>query len=423
MDVSPEPPSVPLTPIALQLDDVEVLDSVLSVGVFGELREAVWMGAPCAARKLQEDQMGEEQMKNCLLWNSLNHPNIVTLLGVSTSPFRLHWVLTELITVHLADLLKSSPRSLLPLPFKLSILQDVACAVRFLHSMTPRPLLHGDLQAEHVFLTPSVRAKLDLWDVFFASNQGMRKEISKGILNADLEATFHLAPEVMTDGFAANLSGKLGSDAFSFGVLCLHVLVHMLPTPKESMIVVSADKAICFSEVDRRSEHINALQGKEKLFLPIITQCLKGTASNRPSMTELCDRLRQLQAQIAVGKLGKSILNGGTVVDIGNHLQHISESAGTTGYELKAFQSQLRSLLGLAEDAVVPVPNTPTLPRKTMKKAFDDVTYPPAVERLRSLPAHYRHTGPTFASPEPEIDEEVDSPVKVRLYACMWVLN
>ena len=420
MDDSQVPLPAPRTPLALRLDDVELLDTILSVGVFGELREAIWLGTPCVARKLPEGEKREDQMKNCLLWNSLNHPNIVMLMGVSISPGVDSWVVTELLTVNLANLLKNSPHSLLPLPSKLSILHDVALAVRYLHSMTPHPLLHGDLQAEHVFLTPSVRAKLDLWDTFFASDLEVRKASTEGFLNVDLEVTFHLSPEVLVEGYSSvKQSGKSSSDAFSFGVLCLHVLVQRLPVPKDAMILVSSDKAIFFSEQERRSRYLNALQGKEKLLLPIITQCLEPVASQRPSMAAVCDRLSQLQTQIGVGKQGESVLNGGTVVDISNHLQHISKSVDTTASELEAFQGQLRSLLGLADDAIVPVPNTPTLPRMAKKKMFD-LGNSALLGRLKTLPDHFRHVSnvPTFASSEPEIDKKVDSPSKVRLCAC-----
>lgn len=414
------PTPAPRASLRLRLEDVEVLNDVVSVGVFGELREAVWTGTPFAARKLPEEEKREEQMKNCLLWNSLNHPNIVMHMGVSASPDGDLWAVTELLTVDLASLLQSSPHSLVPLPFKLAILRDVACAVRYLHSLAPRPLLHGDLQAGHVFLTPSVRAKLDLGDTLFASNQEMRREITQGMLNADLEVIFHLSPEVIAEGFqAVKQSGKTNSDSFSFGVLCLHVLVHEVPIPKEAMIVINSDDAIFFSEQERRSDYISTLQGKEKLFLPIITQCLDPVASHRPSMTELFHRLSQLQPQLSGGKCGESILNGGTMVDVSNHLQQVSVSADAAAEELESFQKKLRLLLGLADDEMVPVPNTPTLPRGTRRQMFD-FTYSPPVARLQSLPGYYRRGGrpPAIMSPEREIDEEDYGQLKVCPYIC-----
>ena len=417
---SQAPSPAPRIPLHLRLHDVELLDNILSVGVFGELRDVVWMGTHCAARRLPEGETREDQIKNCLLWSSLNHPNIVMFMGVSASPGADSWVVTELLTVNLAHLLKNSPHSLLPLPSKLSILQDVALAVRYLHSMTPHPLLHGDLQAEHVFLTPSVRAKLDLWDTFFASDLEVRKASTEGFLNVDLEVTFHLSPEVLVEGYSAvKQSGKSSSDAFSFGVLCLHVLVQRLPIPIESIIVVNSEQALLLSEQERRSEYTKTLQGKEMLFLPIITQCLEASASHRPSMAAVCDRLSQLQAQIGVGKQGESVLNGGTVVDISNHLQHISESVDTTTSQLEAYRMQLRSLLGLADNAIVPVPNTPTLPSMAKKQMFN-VTYSSAVTRHKSLPTHCCHGSrvPTSAFPQLETCKEMDSPLEVCQCAC-----
>ena len=406
-------------PRSLSLDQVTLPGSIVSVGVFGEVRKTVWMGTACAARKLPEGQRGEEQMKNCLLWNSLNHPNIVILLGVFAQPCGLHWVLTELLTVHLADLLKSSSHSLLPLPFKLSILQDVACAVRFLHSMTPRPLLHGDLQAEHVFLTPSVRAKLDLWDVFFASNQGMRKSASRGFMAHDVEVTYHLAPEVFVMGFSAvKQSGKVASDVFSFGTLCLHVLVQRLPIPGNFMSETREDTAFVYTEEQRRSEFINDLEDEEMHFLPIITKCLKSSPSDRPTMAELCDSLSQVQHKIGIDKLDGTVLGGGTVVDISNQLQHISATVDRTVSELEDFRIQLRSVLDVAKDARVPAPKSRSMPHKATKQ-MPHVAYSAALEGHRSLPAHYGHGSrmPTSGSPRLKTCKELDCPIEV----CLWV--
>ena len=412
------PAAAPRALPRLLLEDVEVMNEVLNVGVFGELKEAVWMGTPLAARKLLEEKR-DEQVKSCILWNSLNHPNIVMLMGAFASPDGTLWAVTELLTVNLANLLQSSPHSMVSLPFKLAILRDVACGVRYLHSLTPRPLLHGDLQAGHVFLTPSVRAKLDLGDTFFASNQKMRREIAQGMLNSDLEVIFHLSPEVIAEGCeAVKQSGKTGSDTFSFGVLCLHVLVHKVPIPKEAMIVVNNDDAIFFSEEERRSDYTSILKGKEKLFLPIIAQCLDPVAAHRPSMTDLCLRLSQLQPQLSEGKCGESVLNGGTMVDVSHHLQHISASADAAADELESFERTLRSLMGLADDEPVPVPNTPILSRTAEGEQY---SYSPPFARLKSLPGHYRHgwRPPVVTSSERDIDEKGEHQVRVCPYTCI----
>ena len=216
-------------------------------------------------------------------------------------------------------------------------------------------------------------------------------------------------------------SGKTGSDVFSFSVLCLHALLQNLPISGNAMTEVRSEEAIFYTEEQRRSEYINALQAEEIHFLPIISKCLACSASNRPSMVELCDRLNQLQLKIGIGKQGKSVLNGGTVVDISNQLQHISQSVDTTKSELEAYRIQLRSLLRQAESTVVPASNTHSMPHMAKKQMFD-IPHFSAVPQHRSLPAHYCHGGrrPTSVSPGLETCKEVNCPIEVCSYVRMW---
>ena len=216
-------------------------------------------------------------------------------------------------------------------------------------------------------------------------------------------------------GFSAvKQSSKVASDVFSFGTLCLHVLVQKLPIPGNFMSEERGDNAFVYTEEQRRSVFINDLQDEEMHFLPIISKCLKSSPSQRPTMAELCDSLSQVHRKIGIDKLDGTVLGGGTVVDISNQLQHISTTVDRTVSELEGFRIQLRSVLDVANETRVPAPKTRSMPHKATKQ-MPHAAHSAALEGHRSLPTRSRK--PTSGSPRLKACKELDCPTEV----CLWV--
>ena len=78
---------------ALSLSDVTETGKELGRGSYGEVREANWLGRPCATKRLHPllvSQVGAEEIskasldfvRECRTWKDLRHPHIVQLLGV-----------------------------------------------------------------------------------------------------------------------------------------------------------------------------------------------------------------------------------------------------------------------------------------------------------------------------------------------------
>lgn len=75
---------------------------------------------------------------------------------------------------------------------RLSILRDVVHAMRFLHDVKPRPVLHGDLKAASVFVDLKMRAKvIGRVDDFSGSDTGA------GSGGGAAWSPFWAAPEVL----------------------------------------------------------------------------------------------------------------------------------------------------------------------------------------------------------------------------------
>ena len=96
-------------------------------------------------------------MRSCVLLSGLRHPNIVQMLGVhyGGSDEADISLIMEYMHMDLEHCMKTYPD--IPLPYKTSILRDVAYGLVYLHSI---PIIHRDLNAGNVFLTESLTAKV-----------------------------------------------------------------------------------------------------------------------------------------------------------------------------------------------------------------------------------------------------------------------
>ena len=100
----------------------------------------------------------EKYLQECQLMSSLRHPNIAQFLGLCFLPdSQLPVLLMEKLNESLDNLLETVPN--IGLPLKVSILEDVAKGLLYLHNYKP-PIIHRDLTARNVQLTEFFVAKI-----------------------------------------------------------------------------------------------------------------------------------------------------------------------------------------------------------------------------------------------------------------------
>ena len=104
-------------------------------------------------RRTVTDRFREE----CKLLSGLRHPNVVQFMGVHYGRDEADIsLIMEYMHMDLDQCMKTYPD--IPLPYKTSILRDVAYGLAYLHSI---PIIHRDLNAGNVLLTDqSLRAKI-----------------------------------------------------------------------------------------------------------------------------------------------------------------------------------------------------------------------------------------------------------------------
>ncbi len=209
----------------------------LGVGSYGSVDEVELHGIICVGKKIhdtlvQSDSHGTQNVvrtnyvEKCKLLAELRHPQIVKFLGVhfaqgSTQPV----LLMEKLQTSLNDVLTKNnqgdpqnPKPDIPLDLKVPILRDVVKGLNYLHTRTPKAVVHRDLSAKNILLDAECNAKIsDLGNSLLVSTR-VHHTLSQlpGML-------VYMPPEYC--GEHARYGSPL--DMFSFGHLTLYTLIQV----------------------------------------------------------------------------------------------------------------------------------------------------------------------------------------------------
>ena len=271
-------------------------------GAYGTVHEVTVNGVRCIAKVIHEilkpqgRSRYEEHAENivsvkftreCELLNSLRHPNIVQCFGIHEVSFGNNRsedvLLMEYMHMDLDHCLSKYPNIVLPIKF--SVLCDVSHGLLHLHIQKP-PIIHRDLTASNILLTPDMRAKI--------ADLGMCRtlELKDALrLTQAPGALAYMPPEALTE--EPNYDLKL--DIFSFGVVALFVGNQDLPIPFEVKQSAILPEALEKNEIQllKRKRWMNQLGTAHPLY-QLITKCLQDTPDLRPVTSDLCSDMEKL---------------------------------------------------------------------------------------------------------------------------------
>ena len=274
---------------------------ILGSGSYGEVIEVEWCSTICAAKRMHDiflrtlspvelDKMVKDFEKECQIWTSFKHPNIVQLLGIYYPPnSRVPICIMEKMDTSLRHYLEGHSREEFLLPDKVSILCQVAQGLCYLHSQNP-PLVHHDLSPNNILLNEwTFQTKLTDFGMTRAIN------LSKLTRKSSVKGTFaFMPPEALQ--VPPRYTEKL--DVFSFGNCMITTLTHEWPNPSHPTAYDNG-KLLVRTELERREHQIDQMSSREKdLFLPLVRRCLEGDAIIRPSSAELVSAMKQIESTL-----------------------------------------------------------------------------------------------------------------------------
>ena len=264
-------------------------------GAYGFVRMVTVGGAKCIAKRvhgilhdkevppLQQQFIRKKFRDECKMLSGLRHPNIVLFVGVHYGKSKDDIsLIMEALDTDLYNFVLRKAATPIPLSLKLSILLDVTYGLLYLHTYTPSPIIHRDLNMNNILLTDDLRAKIA--DLGVSKYLDMTKRKNQTIAPG---AWDYMPPEAMVDNPTYNTS----LDIFSFGHVMLCVSNQDIPSL--SLRTGSGKSLHGNVEIKRRKKYLDALGEKHCLY-PLVIQSLQDSANKRPTTRELCDRLQKL---------------------------------------------------------------------------------------------------------------------------------
>jgi serine/threonine protein kinase len=226
-----------------------------------ELYETIFHGTPAVMKRVPNEKMSKERVqqtvREVLLYGSVCHPRIAQFLGVSWSPF-ICLLFEYMNRGSLSSQLSRRDIRLLWKPHKLSIINDIALGMAYLHSRST-PIIHNNLTSDNCLMNSQFNTKIS--NVFCGSI----------LPKQTLKYGSHSAPEVWN---SESLDSAI--DVYSFGVLVIEI---------DLQVAVPLSKGqVAYEPCSECPPEVNSL----------LQRCIKQNKSERPTFVEISNVLGHL---------------------------------------------------------------------------------------------------------------------------------
>ena len=282
----------------VKLKGVQELDVQLGVGAYGRVFEVQYTGKCYAAKEIHSiflnisrpeelKRIKDRFFRECSIWSTLHHPNIVTLIGVyfrDNDSNGMPIMVMEKMEYNLYSVIEKQMDAVikLDLRIKLSILHDVSVGLWHLHNQEP-PIIHRDLTPKNILL----RQGTAQWFEAKISDLGVSKAMQRNTCEmTKVPGTPDFMPP---ETFYDNPKYGTAVDIFSYAGIALYTIAEQWPTPTAK---ISVGPEIV-SEVERRQEFLNKMEFGE--LKSLVISCLNDNPDFRPAISEVSTRIKCLK--------------------------------------------------------------------------------------------------------------------------------
>jgi len=240
----------------------------LGNGGWGRVVEATFRGEQVAAKCLHNQIISDYNIqlfvREMQISSKCHHPNLLKFLGATLEGDPI--ILTELMQTNLYDVIRQQQ---LKDHHISTVLRDIASAINYLHGLSPEPIIHRDISSSNVLLRGPIGGKwvVKLSDFGSANFLWHTNEQSRAPGNPT-----YAAPEVLSPH---SHSEKM--DVYSFGVLMFEMCSGQAPSlqARNQLLPTAA----------------TVWPDPQCHYVPLIVACTRENKDDRPSMSQILDRL------------------------------------------------------------------------------------------------------------------------------------
>ena len=241
----------------------------------------------------QREDMLTRFQGECELLSRLHHPCIVQFMGVY---FEEGTPLPILVMERLHSTLAATIDRYGVLPDQISydILCDVNLGLRYLHEHSP-PIVHRDLSANNVLLTPHMSGKIS--DLGVAKMLNLSPAQMTQLVQTKAPGTpCYMPPEALSS--RPKYDTKI--DIYSMGVMLIHVFCGEWPFPTDVFVQDprNPNNMVAVTEVERRAEFLRKI-GNHPL-TSLMHRCLSNNSALRPDAAQFYTQLSMAKGHLPV---------------------------------------------------------------------------------------------------------------------------
>jgi ankyrin repeat protein/tRNA A-37 threonylcarbamoyl transferase component Bud32 len=299
--------------LKVEFSELDVLDKI-GAGAFGEIFKCRWRGTLVAAKCIKstkiieywkednmitsaklngKDEMNAEEVKEALddfrvetaILRTLRHPNIVMLLGYSTTE-NFEVMISELMKCSLLDVFKSHIINHSRMSKKTQILyaQQLARGMNYLHKCKP-PIIHRDLKPANLLVDASGTLKISDFGLAKVRPDPGLQENDKFRMTGETGSYRFMAPEVFRHELYTETV-----DVYSFAMIFYYLLAGRPPWEQLSGLKAVIKAA---TEADRPI----AVRAWDSQLSGLMQRCWEETPSSRPPFSEILDELQEYSSE------------------------------------------------------------------------------------------------------------------------------
>ncbi|KAF7350032.1 Protein kinase domain-containing protein [Mycena venus] len=277
-----------LHPTCFTLFGLQKVGQQVAGGGFGDIWKGLVDGQTVAVksmRQFMDDDVRASLKKlgrEALIWRQLSHPNLLPFFGLYMLDNRLCLISPWMDNGDLKHFLHNAPFDI----DRVSLIADVCMGLEYLHS---KHVVHGDLKAANILVTPSGRACITDFGLSTIVDE-LSLQLTFSSQSNRAGTVRYQAPELLSN----ERSNHFGSDVYAFACVCYEILTGKVP-----FFEVSNDAAIIFKVIEgTRPSRLDAIS-PEDLWL-LLEACWHQQTDRRPSPTQILRRLvgRPIRAKI-----------------------------------------------------------------------------------------------------------------------------